>query len=62
MLQRGMRNKGVAMTRLNDLPATMAAGAAIIALRPAHRASEDDRLKPIAGNFLVLALCVPAAA
>jgi hypothetical protein len=38
-----------------------AAGAAIMALRRANLASEDDRLKLIAGNFLVPALRVPAA-
>ena len=47
------------MTRLNDLPRAMAA---IVALRQAHWASADDRLKPIAGNFLVRALRVRAAA
>ena len=47
------------MTQLNDLPGAMAA---IVALRQAHWASEDDRLKPIAGNFLVRALRVRAAA
>jgi hypothetical protein len=36
-----------------------AAGAALIALRRAHVASPDERLKLIAGNFLVPALRVP---
>ena len=36
-----------------------AAGAAIFALRRAYREAEDDRLKLIAGNFLVPALRVP---
>jgi hypothetical protein len=37
-----------------------AAGAAIMALRRGNLASEDERLKLIAGNFLVPALRVPA--
>jgi len=36
-----------------------AAGAAIFALRQAYRDAEDDRLKLIAGNFLVPGLRVP---
>ena len=36
-----------------------AAGATILALRRAYRDAEDDRLKLIAGNFLVPALRVP---
>ena len=36
-----------------------AAGAAIFALRRAYREAEDDRLKLIAGNFLVPGLRVP---
>jgi hypothetical protein len=38
---------------------TTAAGAALVALRRAHIASPDERLKLIAGNFLVPALRVP---
>jgi len=37
-----------------------AAGAAMLALRRAYREAEDDRLKLIAGNFLVPNLRVPA--